>query len=161
MHTLGEKVMWCKHGGPVSGTDLESMFSNFKKQYCEGWEYHSPRSNDWTCTFGWYEDQIEFDDLADFLVEYEEKRVAAACFFRLVRVSKPSHSTSATVLDGSVPSITAADVHVSVFVVYLVRRADLSSWSLILRLKLLMFVVSSTPTLNSAPTLLHSSRKTA
>lgn len=73
VHTLGEKVMWCKHGGHVSGTDLESMFSEFKDAYCEGCEYHSSRSDDWTCTFGWYEDQIEFDDFSEFLTEYEEK----------------------------------------------------------------------------------------
>ncbi|WP_042662845.1 DUF4365 domain-containing protein [Haloferax sp. ATB1] len=71
VHTLGEKVMWCKHGGHISGSNLESIFSKFKNCYCEGCEYHSPRGSDWMCTFGWYEDQIEFGDFAEFLVEYE------------------------------------------------------------------------------------------
>ncbi|ELY99462.1 DUF4365 domain-containing protein [Natrialba asiatica] len=73
VHTLGEKVMWCGHGGHISGTDLESMFSEFKSAYCEDCKYHSPRSDDWTCTFGWYEDQIEFENFSKFLEEYEEE----------------------------------------------------------------------------------------
>lgn len=75
VHTLGQKVMWCKHGGSVTGSDLDTIFSDFKSQYCQGCEYHSPRDDDWVCTFGWYEDQTEFDDFAEFLSDFERQNL--------------------------------------------------------------------------------------
>lgn len=70
--SLGQKVMWCKHGGTMMGASLEVLFRGFKKDHCEGCEHHCPRDDDWKCTVGWVQEQQDDPEFQKVLDNIEE-----------------------------------------------------------------------------------------
>lgn len=71
LHTLGSKIVWCKHGGAMESVNLELIFNGFKDQYCEGCEHHCPRPDDWEPNLAWWEDQAQDPELEEFLDKRE------------------------------------------------------------------------------------------
>jgi hypothetical protein len=70
--SLGQKVVWCEHGGTVMGTSLEVLFEGFKRDYCEGCEHHCPRDDDWECTVEWVQEQEDDSEFQEVLDNIEE-----------------------------------------------------------------------------------------
>lgn len=61
--SLGQKAIWCKHGGMYVGFNLQGMFDGFIKDNCESCKFNDPQNHDWECTAGWmqkYNENIEF-----------------------------------------------------------------------------------------------------
>ncbi|WP_158600493.1 DUF4365 domain-containing protein [Haloarcula sp. Atlit-7R] len=67
VYTLGNKVMWCKHGGGTEGLSLETLFHGFKNRHCEGCPHHSPRPHDWTGTVEWVTEQEQDSEFLEYL----------------------------------------------------------------------------------------------
>lgn len=67
VYTLGDKVMWCKHGGGTQGLSLETLFQGFKSRHCEGCPHHSPRPDDWTGTVEWVTEQEQDAEFLKYL----------------------------------------------------------------------------------------------
>lgn len=72
LHTLGMKMVWCKHGGAMESVDLELAFDGFVDQYCEGCEHHCPRPDDWEPNLSWWEEQAQDPQLEEFLDKRED-----------------------------------------------------------------------------------------
>jgi hypothetical protein len=72
LHTLGTKMVWCKHGGAIESVNLELAFNGFKEQYCEGCEHHCPRPDDWIPDLSWWEEQAQDPALEEFLDKRED-----------------------------------------------------------------------------------------
>lgn len=70
--TIGQKVMWCKHGGTTIGASLEVLFRGFKQDHCEGCEHHCQRDDDWECTVGWVQEQEDDPEFQKVLDDIEE-----------------------------------------------------------------------------------------
>ncbi len=50
---IGQKLFWCQHGGAIVAASLDRGLKSYKRDYCEGCKYHSPRPNDWEWTRKW------------------------------------------------------------------------------------------------------------
>ncbi|WP_226024026.1 DUF4365 domain-containing protein [Halomicrobium salinisoli] len=72
LHTLGTKMVWCKHAGAMESVNLELAFNGFKDQYCEGCEHHCPRPDDWEPNLSWWEEQAQDPELEEFLEKRED-----------------------------------------------------------------------------------------
>lgn len=73
LHTLGTKMVWCKHGGAMESVNLELAFNGFKDRYCEGCEHHCPRPDDWEPNLSWWEEQAQDPELEEFLDKREDQ----------------------------------------------------------------------------------------
>ena len=54
IHSIGDKLLWCKHGQVTYDKHLEQGFEAHKEKYCKNCEHKKPRSEDWTCKWGWF-----------------------------------------------------------------------------------------------------------
>jgi hypothetical protein len=51
--SLGQRVIWCKHGGFYAGHNLQGMFDSFVEDHCKNCKFNDPQPDDWECTAGW------------------------------------------------------------------------------------------------------------
>jgi hypothetical protein len=71
LQSIGEKILWCRYGGSMTGSSLDNVFESFKSTYCDGCEEHCPRSDDWEYTEDYYEEQFQDDGFQEFLENTE------------------------------------------------------------------------------------------
>ncbi len=52
--SIGDKLLWCKHGHVTYDKHLEGGFEAHKEKYCKNCKHKKPRSKDWICKWGWF-----------------------------------------------------------------------------------------------------------
>lgn len=52
--SIGFKLLWCKHGSVTCDQYLGQGFEVYKEKYCKNCKHKKPRSEDWTCKWGWF-----------------------------------------------------------------------------------------------------------
>lgn len=78
MVSVGEKILWCRHGGAISGVSLDHAFEAFETEFCDGCEYHSPRPEEWEFTDEYGQQQVEDPEFQAFLDKRREAMFGSA-----------------------------------------------------------------------------------
>ena len=54
IHSIGFKLLWCKHGQVTCDQHLDRAFETHKEKYCKNCQNKKPRSKEWACKWGWF-----------------------------------------------------------------------------------------------------------
>lgn len=90
--SIGEKSLWCQHGGGMFGENLNDLFSMFKDEYCDGCQYHSPRRQEWEFTNEYVTLQTYDPEFRRFI---EQKEILKS-LLKIWQTSNESSSTTET-----------------------------------------------------------------